>query len=143
MGYPGKLKNPANKAGRSADKMPNSQQIGNRWEKEAESFLLQHGLTTRKRNFYCRSGEIDLIMNDGEMLVFVEVRYRGNDWHGSGAETVNARKQSRLIRAALYFLVKNPRFSQKSCRFDVISIGNHNGKTEFRWIRNAFDTPPG
>ena len=123
--------------------MLTSKQLGNRWEKEAESFLLQRGLTTRKRNFYCRTGEIDLIMNDGEMLVFVEVRYRGSDRHGSGAETVTARKQTRLIRAALYFLCKNPRFSQKPCRFDVISIANHLGNTEFRWIRNAFETPPG
>ena len=122
---------------------PTSRQVGQYWERKAESFLHRRGLTTRERNFNCRAGEIDLIMNDGNMLVFVEVRFRNNVAYGSGADTVSTRKQKRLTRAALYFLCRNPRFSLKPCRFDVISVGKSQGQTEFRWIRNAFESLSG
>lgn len=120
-----------------------SRQVGKRWEKIAESFLRRHGLTTRKRNFSSRLGEIDLVMNDRNSLVFVEVRFRGNNRHGSGADTVTRQKQARIIRAAMYFLSQNPRLSQKPCRFDVISIGTDQGNHQIQWIKNAFETTPG
>ena len=91
----------------------NTRQLGQHWERAAESFLCRRGLTTWERNFNCRAGEIDLIMNDKDVLVFVEVRFRGNDNYGSGADTVSTHKQARLTRAALYFLCRNPRFSLK------------------------------
>ena len=123
--------------------IPTTRQIGSRWEKIAESFLQRQGLTTRVRNFHCRCGEIDLIMNHEKFLVFVEVRFRGNDQHGSGAETITHRKQTRLIRAAGYFLGRNPGLSRIPCRFDVISIGTDHGAARVNWIRNAFESPPG
>ena len=125
------------------DDSPTTRQLGGRWEEAAESFLHQRGLKTRKRNFYSRFGEIDLVMKDGEVLVFVEVRFRGNDNFGDGATTVTTRKQAKLIRAALYFLSLNPGYAQKPCRFDVISISIRHGESEFHWIRNAFETQAG
>jgi putative endonuclease len=95
------------------------------------------------RNFNCRGGEIDLIMNDGEALVFVEVRYRSQNSHGSGAESVSYTKQARLIRAARYYLGRHPRLSQRPCRFDVISVAGKHGNSQLTWIENAFESPPG
>lgn len=120
-----------------------TQHKGRFWEKRAESFLRRNGLSTRERNFNCRSGEIDLVMDDGESIVFVEVRFRNNKGYGSGADTVTRQKQARLIRAAQYYLCKNPRLSEMPCRFDVISVDKNQGATAFHWIRNAFETVSG
>jgi putative endonuclease len=121
----------------------NTRQIGGRWEIAAESFLHKRGLTTHQRNFYSRFGEIDLIMRDKDEFVFVEVRFRQNSRHGSGADTVTFQKQAKLTRAALYFLCRNPRYAQNPCRFDVISITITNSEPKFNWIKNAFDSTSG
>jgi len=121
----------------------NSRRRGSYWERAAESFLRSRGLKPLKRNFQARFGEIDLIMLDGETLVFAEVRYRRNDRYGSGAESVTPRKQQRIIRAARLFLQYHDPQQAHPCRFDVISIGRRNGQTDFRWIRDAFDTGQG
>jgi putative endonuclease len=96
-------------------------------------------MTTLERNYQVRCGEIDLVMRDGNTLVFTEVRYRGNDGHGSGAASVTLTKQRRVIRAAHRFLQCHPAESTRACRFDVISIGSEQGRTLLNWIRNAFD----
>jgi putative endonuclease len=116
-----------------------TRQRGNHWERAAESFLIKRGLRTIRRNYLARVGEIDLIMMDGETLVFAEVRYRENDAHGSGADSVTWYKQQRIIRAARNFLGRNPSRSCLPCRFDVISIGKSEGRTLFDWIQGAFD----
>jgi putative endonuclease len=113
--------------------------MGNKWEQLAESFLLNRGLKTLERNFNCRAGEIDLVMLDGQVLVFTEVRYRSSDSHGSGAESVTFAKQKRVVRAAQKFLQLRPHHPAQACRFDVVSIGNEEGRTLYNWIRNAFD----
>jgi putative endonuclease len=123
--------------------MPTTRQVGQHWEREAESFLRGKGLTTRERNFQCRCGEIDLVMNDGDSLVFVEVRYLTNASHGSGLDTITRKKRQRLERAARFFFLRNPSLSQNPCRFDVISIANNNPESRFTWIRNAFDASQG
>jgi putative endonuclease len=113
---------------------------GSKWERLAESFLQGRGLKTVQRNFHCRMGEIDLIMLDGQTLVFTEVRYRANDAHGSGAESVTVTKQRRIIMAAQNFLRFRQHHPSQVCRFDVVSIGNEQGRTLINWIQNAFDT---
>lgn len=82
-------------------------------------------------------------MNDGEAVVFVEVRFRSNDRHGSGLDTITRRKQLRLDRAARYFLARNPYLSQNPCRFDVISVGKGKQDSRFTWVRNAFESAQG
>jgi putative endonuclease len=116
----------------------NSRSKGKKWEKAAESFLKQRGLKTLERNFHCRFGEIDLVMKDGQTLVFTEVRYRADNRHGSGAESVTRSKQQRLIRAASMFLQKHAHHPEQACRFDVISIRGHSGRPEVDWIKSAF-----
>lgn len=104
----------------------------------AESFLHQKGLRTLSRNFNCRLGEVDLIMEDGQYLVFTEIRYRQNPGFGSGAESVGKTKQGRIIRAAQRFLQLHQHRAQQPCRFDVLSLGQEQGELRVNWIRNAF-----
>lgn len=112
---------------------------GSKWERLAESFLCKKGLKTLVRNFNCRVGEIDLIMQDEQTLVFTEVRYRASHAYGSGAESVSYTKQRRLIRAAQKFLQINTPHPDQPCRFDVVSISDRSGRPSIDWIRNAFD----
>ena len=84
-------------------------------------------------------GEIDLVMLDGQTLVFTEVRYRASDAYGSGAESVSFAKQKRIVMAAQNFLRFRQHHPSQTCRFDVISIGKEEGRTLINWIRGAFD----
>jgi len=119
--------------------MPDRRQQGRRWERAAESLLRKSGLRTVQRNFLCRRGEIDLVMLDGPVLVFVEVRYRRSDHYGSGADSVTLAKQRRIISAARHFLGCNARYCHQPCRFDVVSVGQGAGGIEMNWIRAAFE----
>ncbi len=112
---------------------------GSQWEKLAESFLHKRGLRTLERNYHSRFGEIDLIMMDRQTLVFTEVRYRRDSAYGSGAESVTFTKQKRITRAAQRFLQHHQHHASLACRFDVVSIGNEEGRVILNWIRNAFD----
>ncbi|MBK1716482.1 YraN family protein [Thiocystis violacea] len=110
-----------------------SRAIGDDKERLAETFLTSRKLKLLARNHRCRFGEIDLVMLDEAVLVFVEVRYRSSGRFGTPAETVDARKQKRLIAAARHYLQTHP--SQRPCRFDVIAIS---GRDEIQWIKHAF-----
>jgi putative endonuclease len=107
-------------------------------EAEAEEFLRGHGLSVLTRNFRCRRGEIDLIMLDGDVLVFVEVRYRRSRRFGTGAESITYGKRRRLLAAAGFFLSRGGIDPAGVCRFDVVSVSGRNYRPEFQWIRNAF-----
>jgi len=120
------------------NRQPDNRQSGARWEKTAESFLRNHGLSLLQRNFSSRFGEIDLIMEDGETLVFIEVKYRKNSHHGSGAEAVTFHKQGRISRTAGWYLAKNPHRAEQFCRFDVVSIDPQQKDQGINWIKNAF-----
>ena len=111
---------------------------GNHWEKTAESFLLDQGLKLLHRNFSSRLGEIDLIMEDDKTIVFVEVKYRQSNQHGSGADAVTFHKQNRISLTAGWYLAKNPHRSEQFCRFDVLSIDSGKKDEGICWIKNAF-----
>ena len=113
-------------------------QTGARWEKTAESFLRSHGLKLLQRNFSSRFGEIDLIMEEEKTIVFVEVKYRKSNEHGSGADAVTFHKQNRISRTAGWYMAKNPHRAEQFCRFDVISIDPQSRKQGIKWIKNAF-----
>ena len=118
---------------------------GDQFELLAWSWLENHGYSLIDKNFARRIGEIDLIVRDPDnsTVVFVEVRFRKNKYFGDGAATVTTHKQSKLIRAAMYFLSRNKIYAQKLCRFDVISISINQNKPKFNWIKSAFEAPPG
>ncbi len=112
------------------------QQIGKDAEAQAERFLQNKGLTPISRNFRCRCGEIDLIMRDGNELVFIEVRKRQWQQFGGAAESVDFRKQRKLIRTAQYYLQQLPR--EPFCRFDVIAFEGKAAADEPLWYKDAF-----
>ena len=105
-------------------------------EDRACRYLQARGLQLLQRNYHSRRGEIDLVLQDKDSLVFVEVRYRSDPRFGSALESVNRRKQSRLIACAQHYMQTHPDTSQQPCRFDVISIMGPGALIE--WIPNAF-----
>ncbi len=108
--------------------------MGSASEDRACAYLQQQGLVLVTRNYRCRLGELDLIMQDGENLVFVEVRYRRQAWYGGALASVDAHKQRRLIAAAKHYLAYHP--TDAPCRFDVIAM---DGTGQLQWIQGAFD----
>lgn len=108
--------------------------LGQSAEARAEAFLQTHGLKLLARNWRCRFGEIDLIMQDGATLVFVEVRLRSRADFGGAAASVTANKQRKLLAAARQYLATLK--TLPPCRFDVVALS---GGTPPEWIMNAFD----
>lgn len=108
---------------------------GSEAERYAEVFLLQRRLRLLERNYRCRFGEIDLIMRDGEMLVFVEVRLRTSSVFGGAAASITRFKQAKLLRTARHYLAGLR--AAPPCRFDAVLLSGYNGE-EIEWIRNAF-----
>ena len=113
--------------------MPNTTIVGHEAETVALEFLQTAGLRLVERNFRCRMGEIDLIMRDGELLCFVEVRLRKSRRHASGADSVTRSKIRKLRMTAEYFLQTRGSGSETGYRFDVVSIDD-----SIDWISDAF-----
>lgn len=119
---------------------PTDKQLkGNSAETLAQQYLERRGFTLVTRNFRCKTGEIDLIMQDSETLVFVEVRYRRETDLGSPLETITASKQRKLTRTAQFFLQQNFGNRWPACRFDAVGIiGELEHSPSIEWVANAF-----
>ncbi|MGA8277057.1 MAG: YraN family protein [Rhodanobacteraceae bacterium] len=115
----------------------NTRVAGTHYEDRALAHLQRAGLGLIARNAACRYGEIDLVMRDGDIIVFVEVRYRQRSEFGDGLVSVDATKRARLVRAARVFLSRNPRLARCACRFDVIALTGEADNAD--WCRNAFE----
>ena len=111
---------------------------GDAVETAALGFLQRHGLRLLARNAQARGGELDLVMLDGETLVFVEVRYRATSAFGGGAASVDAGKRRKLVRAAQAFLLRHPQHADASCRFDVIDAAGDPATPRIEWLQDAF-----
>lgn len=108
---------------------------GQHFEQAAERWLQARGLQPVTRNYRCRGGEIDLIMHQGDILVFVEVRYRATDSHGGAAGSVTRSKQHKIKLAARHYLKQHAiNEAKQACRFDVMAF--EGGQPA--WIQNAF-----
>lgn len=104
---------------------------GQAGEDRALEYLSGRGLKLVERNFRCKVGEIDLVMQDRGSLVFVEVRRRASLAHGGALASVTPAKQRRMVRAAQFYLQRYRHVPP--CRFDVVAIdGDH-----LNWLRNA------
>lgn len=106
---------------------------GRQSEKEAALYLKQQGLQIIEMNYRCKGGEIDIIAQDRETLVFVEVKSRALSQFGSAIESITKTKQKRIIFAARYYLLKL-RHRIPTCRFDAILIDGQ----ALRWEKNCF-----
>lgn len=111
--------------------LKNNRKIGSSAESLACQHLQYYGLTLLEQNFYSRFGEIDLIMKDGTVLVFIEVKKRkqGID---NAIESITPAKQKKLILTAQYYLLKTN--TNINCRFDVIAI---DGNNTVEWLKNV------
>lgn len=123
-------------------------QQGQLSEQLALNYLQAQGLKLLTKNYRCKLGEIDLIMQDAQAVVFIEVRFRKNDAFGNGGASVTNKKQLKIIKTASLYLQKN--YKNSSCRFDVVDVSycrstskNTLTKTTSReyfinWVRDAF-----
>lgn len=116
----------------------NRVELGRWGEEVAANYLTERGYKIVQRNVYLKNGEIDLIMLDGDTLVFVEVKTRSQLLYGTPAESVNRKKQQKLRELALaYFQLQGLYYS--SFRFDVCSVVHSTGKpVEIQHIPYAF-----
>ncbi len=114
--------------------------LGTWGEEKAARFLTEQGYTVLERNFHSRYGEIDLIAENGEFLVFVEVKLRASVSHGLPEETVTPRKQEKLRLTAETYLQAHE--TDKQPRFDVVALyakdGMETKPLPVRHIKNAF-----
>ena len=110
--------------------------LGKEAEQIAAMYLQQQGLTMVASNYQCRYGEIDLIMRDSSMLVFVEVRLRSNASFGGAGMSITAAKQQKLTRTAEHYLQQH---GSKVCRFDAVLMSRPSAEN-IEWIKNAFDS---
>ena len=114
--------------------MINRRATGMENEQRAVKYLEAQGYTILERNFRCRTGEIDIVAEDGYTLVFVEVKYRSSSAYGEPEEAVDFRKQRKICRTADYYRLTYRTAPERPCRFDVVAITG--GK--IRLIKNAF-----
>jgi putative endonuclease len=108
-----------------------TQQQGRDFEDAALAFLQERGLSLVEANFRCKAGEIDLIMRDGDALVFVEVRQRAAGSQVGAAASIGPAKMRRIVRAAQVYLQGLGRLPP--CRIDVVAIDGD----QLEWLRNA------
>ena len=110
-------------------------QTGDAWELKARRWLEGKGLRFVAATVRGRGGEIDLIMKDGQTIVFVEVRYRQSSRFGGAAASVTLAKQQKLLQTAHLWLARhNGSFDTVDCRFDVVAFTGN----AIDWLKNAF-----
>ena len=114
-------------------RLSDKQRQGRHWEQVALAHLQRHGLVLVEVNFLCKGGEVDLVMRDGETLVFVEVRQRADRSAGGAAASITPAKIRRLVRAAQFYLMRFA--APPPCRFDVVAID----AGQLEWLRNAIE----
>jgi putative endonuclease len=110
------------------------QEAGRGWEERALAYLHRHGLQLIEQNYRCKGGELDLIMREGDSVVFVEVRQRADRHHGGPLGSITPAKVRRLRWAAQSWLLHQP--SLPPCRFDVIAIEGE----RIEWLRDAIES---
>ena len=121
--------------------MSDKLEFGKIGEDITAEFLMQHGFAIYKRNYHSRFGEIDIIAEKDDLLVFVEVKTRFENALVSGAEAVNYRKRDNIRMTAKDFVSKN--YMDYCCRYDVseITVKIEDGKYKYNlnYIKNAFE----
>ena len=116
---------------------PDRRHTGAAAEAAARATLEAQGLRTLASNVNFRFGELDLVLRDGNTLVFVEVRYRSSDRFGGAAGSVDFKKRRRIVLSARAWLAGQRALADAPCRFDVVTV--QGGEPfECEWLRNAF-----
>jgi putative endonuclease len=103
------------------------------------AYLGKRGIRILERNFRSRGGEIDIIAREGDVLAFVEVRFREEDGHGLPEESVGVVKRRRIAAAARAYLATVPPDSWREARFDVAAVDGGDCGPVIRYYAGAFD----
>ncbi|RJQ54289.1 MAG: YraN family protein [Actinobacteria bacterium] len=111
--------------------------VGAAGEQLAAAYLRRKGHHILATNYRCRMGELDIVSQDGGVLVFCEVKTRRGRSKGEGFESVTPRKQRRIRRLAEWFMISEYG-EMRTCRFDVISLGWEGGRPRLLHLENAF-----
>lgn len=119
-------------------KRPSSTAIGRVGEEVAVAYLMERGYQILARNVRFRFGEIDMVAEEGGVVIFVEVKTRSGPAFGSAAEAITARKRHQLVRLAAYYLASRG-WDGRPCRFDVVAVeSGPEGGWLCTLIRDAF-----
>lgn len=113
-----------------------SQKEGAAAERLACLYLKERGLRLLDVNVACMQGEIDLVMVDGAVLVFVEVRWRKTLAYGGALASITPRKLARLHTACEMFLQHNPKWRDSPCRIDAVLLQGDLSQPEIIWLSN-------
>ena len=117
--------------------------FGQEGEAEAERYLRRKGYRIIAKNLRSTVGELDLVAEDGPVLVFIEVKARRTGEYGGAVHAVHRQKQQKLIRLASQFLAQH-HWTDRICRFDVVLLES-TGKAALKveHIKNAFEVSSG
>jgi len=116
----------------------NNYQTGMYGQNGAESFLREKGYCILERNYRIKSGEIDLIAQNKNEIIFIEVKFRKNLNYGYPRESVGKAKQQAIISTALHYISVN-NLNNHNFRFDVVEVIGQNGRLYANHIENAFE----
>ncbi|MCZ0951548.1 MAG: YraN family protein [Rhodospirillaceae bacterium] len=124
----------------ASGKAPTASESGLAWEQRTARYLQRKGLKVLIQRYRCRLGELDLVCLDGATLVIVEVRARAGSRSARAVESVDVRKQRKIVRATRHLLMTHPQWGDYRLRFDVFCIDNIDRPSPtVRWITDAFD----
>ena len=115
--------------------MIDKRQIGRNYEQVAVEYLKAKGYRILTCNFQSRNGEIDIVAEDGDVLCFIEVKYRSSRSYGTPFEAITPGKQRSLCRSARYYMLRYQIPETRACRFDCVGITG----SSVELIRNAFE----
>lgn len=113
----------------------NKRKVGTDYEQKAMEFLTKQGFRIKDINFRTRQGEIDIIGYDGNVLVFVEVRFRKKLGIVGALESVNLRKQRQICKMSLFYMNRYKIAMNIQIRYDVVAMS----ESEICWMKNAFE----
>ena len=118
--------------------MFNKREFGAELEMFAAKQMETQGCRIIEKNYSCKLGEIDIILQDKETLVFVEVRYRKQNKFGGAIASVDNKKQRKIIKTASLYLQSNKLTDKVACRFDVFAIQGNFSNLSYNWVKDAF-----
>ena len=116
--------------------MDRRKQTGQQGENIAAAYLSEQGYRIVARNWVCPTGELDIVAQNGDTLIFVEVRTRRGDRFGTAAESITPAKQARLVELAQTYLQDIP-LPHPAWRIDVIAVQLSQGIPQVNHIENA------
>lgn len=115
--------------------MINKRKIGSEQEQAALQFLVEQGMKIKEVNYYTPIGEIDIIGQIDDYLVFIEVKFRSSIKVGFAEEAITKQKQRRICKVADWYKMKGEIYDDVPIRYDVICLY----PKEIRWYKNAFE----